>query len=102
MRVLVPEGTPKDRLKQSNASLIDMMRATMSFFLRAKYYSDALTLAKLSADVADAFEIEGSMCKAMLTQTVMIILMGDIVRVSTIFQFNIHPLPLSLLIQYGI
>eukprot|EP01039_Chlorochromonas_danica_P002507 gene2507-2745_t len=82
---LCPADTPVDQLARCPVSVLDISRSALAFLLRTKRFQEALPLVRRMAQVFGAMEIEGSMCKCFLTETVAQLALGDTVAAQQTF-----------------
>lgn len=86
---MCPSSTRKEQLGQCHPVLVDMLRNMLTFMVRANFYQDGIKVANKLADVAQAFEIESTMCKALATVTILYLALGDVVKVRKLMGIKI-------------
>lgn len=78
---LYPEGLSEDKVARLNPYTLEIARSVLSFTLKENNLKDGLALAQRMVVLFRAFESESSMCKAMLTITIIELSLGDYVKV---------------------
>lgn len=71
IRALVPDDMPKEQLGSAPAVIFDMTRHVFSFFVKQRFFDDALKLTRRIAEISQAFQLDSSFHKALASETLL-------------------------------
>ena len=78
---MFPKSTPADAVAKIHPKVLDIFRDAFLFFVNEKMFGDALATARRSIEVFTAYESEVSLCKMLVSVTIIQISAGDVVQV---------------------
>lgn len=71
IRALVPDDMAKEQLGSAPAVIFDMTRHVFSFFVKQRFFDDALKLTRRIAEISQAFQLDSSFHKALAAETLL-------------------------------
>jgi len=83
--MILPDKLTKTSLDGIYPGILDWMRDAFKCYLKSNNLQDALDFAKKMVIVFDSFDSEMSMCKTMVSMTIIQLAMGDIVAADQLF-----------------
>lgn len=83
--ILFPENTPKERLGSLHPMTVEAVKDALKFLLKSHLIKEALQFIGRVIPLYEAQGYESAMCKAMLTQTILQLEDGDIVKTDQVY-----------------
>ena len=103
IELLYPTSTSSDRLHKVPATTVDAMHGILRFLLKSRMIKESLVFVPRMVALYTAMELELSMCRAMLTLTLLQLEIGDVVLVMAVLYTHYLPhLYLSVLLLYSL
>lgn len=98
--VVCPTSTSVAQLRHIHPSSLELLRGALSFLVTSAHCKEALELAARMADIFRACEAENSMCKALLSVTILQLHLGDYVKVTASTPVDINRVRRFILLRH--